>query len=53
MGSTLGGHYTAFVKNANRKWYLYNDTDVKEIDIEKTLNKNYAYCLFYRKKVEV
>jgi ubiquitin carboxyl-terminal hydrolase 2/21 len=53
MGSTLGGHYTAFVKNANEKWYLYNDTDVKEIDIEKTLNKNYAYCLFYRKKVEV
>ena len=51
MGSTLGGHYTAFVKNANGKWYSYNDTEVKEIDIHKNLNKTYAYCLFYRKKV--
>ena len=53
MGGTLGGHYTAFVKNASGKWFSYNDTDVKEINIEKSLNKNYAYCLFYRKKVEV
>jgi ubiquitin C-terminal hydrolase len=53
MGGTLGGHYTAFVKNANGKWYAYNDTIVKEVDIEKHFNKNYAYCLFYRKKVEV
>lgn len=53
MGGTLGGHYTAYVKTANNKWFMFNDTSVKEINIEKTLNKNYAYCLFYRKKVEV
>lgn len=53
MGGVQGGHYTAFVKNANDKWYSYNDTIVKEIDIEKCLNKNYSYCLFYRKKVAV
>lgn len=52
MGGTRGGHYTAYVMNANKKWYAYNDTIVKEIDIEKTLDKNYAYCLFYRKKVD-
>jgi len=53
MGGTLGGHYTAFVKNANGKWFSYNDTNVIEVDIEKSLNKTYAYCLFYRKKVDV
>lgn len=53
MGGTLGGHYTAFVKNVSGKWFSYNDTNVNEVDIEKSLNKNYAYCLFYRKKVEV
>lgn len=53
MGGTLGGHYTSQVKNANGKWYSYNDTNVSEINIEKALNKNYAYCLFYRKKVGV
>jgi len=53
MGGTLGGHYTAFVKNASGKWFSYNDTIVIEIDIEKSLNKTYAYCLFYRKKVDV
>ena len=41
------------IKTANNKWFMFNDTSVKEINIEKTLNKNYAYCLFYRKKVEV
>ena len=25
-GGTSGGHYTAYVKNANDKWYIFNDT---------------------------
>ncbi len=53
MGGSGGGHYTAFVKNASGKWYSYNDTIVSEINIETSLNKNYAYCLFYRKKVAI
>ena len=31
-GMTNGGHYFAYVKNANGKWYIFNDTDVKEIN---------------------
>ena len=27
-GNSSGGHYTAFVKNANNKWYLFNDSSV-------------------------
>jgi ubiquitin C-terminal hydrolase len=49
-GSTHGGHYTAFVKNANGKWYHFNDTDVKEITNLDCLITTKAYCLFYRKK---
>ena len=50
-GSSLGGHYTAFVKNANNKWYLYNDTNVSEVrHPESTVISPKAYCLFYRKR---
>lgn len=48
-GSSSGGHYTAYVKNANNKWYHYNDTNVGEIDLDKLISPK-AYCLFYRKK---
>lgn len=48
-GSVIGGHYTSFVKNANDKWYFFNDTSVKEVKDEKIVTNN-AYCLFYRKK---
>lgn len=48
-GGSLGGHYTANVKNANGKWYNFNDTNVKEI-AELNVVTNQAYCLFLRKK---
>jgi len=48
-GGVLGGHYTANVKNANGKWYNYNDTLVKEIP-ENAIIGSQSYCLFYRKK---
>jgi ubiquitin C-terminal hydrolase len=49
-GGVLGGHYTSFVKNANGKWYLYNDTSVNEVSVLSTLISPKAYCFFYRKK---
>ena len=48
-GGVLGGHYTAHIKNANNKWYNFNDTSVKQISDESVINQ-YTYCLFYRKK---
>lgn len=48
-GSVLGGHYTANVKNANGKWYSFNDTRVEEIT-ENSVITQHTYCLFYRKK---
>lgn len=51
-GNVLGGHYTAYVKNANNKWYHFNDTTISEIsesNISSIVSPR-AYCLFYRKK---
>ena len=48
-GNTMGGHYTACIKNANNKWYECNDTVIKEINENKIITEK-AYCLFYRKK---
>jgi ubiquitin C-terminal hydrolase len=49
-GSTLGGHYTCYVKNANEKWYHFNDTNVSEISVNESIITAKAYVLFYRKK---
>lgn len=50
-GGVMGGHYTAYVKNANGKWYHYNDTSVSEVSITDTIISAKAYVLFYRKKI--
>ena len=49
-GGTRGGHYTSFIKNANNKWYLFNDTNVTEILDLRKIKTPQAYCVFYRKK---
>ena len=46
----MGGHYTSYVKNANGKWYHYNDTYVTEITINESIISPKTYVLFYRKK---
>jgi ubiquitin C-terminal hydrolase len=48
-GGVMGGHYTAYIKNANDKWYIFNDTQVNEIKEDSIITAQ-AYCLFYRKK---
>jgi ubiquitin C-terminal hydrolase len=48
-GGVGGGHYTAYVKNANGKWYVFNDTNVSEINEDKVVSAQ-SYCFFYRKK---
>lgn len=49
-GGVQGGHYTSYVKNANGKWYHFNDTSVAEVQLLNTIVSPKAYCLFYRKK---
>lgn len=47
-GSTMGGHYTTHIRNANGKWYLFDDMNKKEIDKQDVITQN-MYCLFMRK----
>jgi ubiquitin carboxyl-terminal hydrolase 8 len=49
-GGVLGGHYTSYIKNANGKWYHFNDTSVTEVPVSSSIISPKAYCLFYRKK---
>jgi len=50
-GGVMGGHYTSYVKNANGKWYHFNDTSVSEVGINDSIISPKAYVLFYRKKL--
>lgn len=50
MGSTDGGHYTAFVKNQKGVWIYYNDSDVSIVKNATQMITPMAYCLFYRMK---
>jgi len=47
-GGAGGGHYTAHIKNANNKWYEFNDTSVNEISENDVITQR-SYCFFYRK----
>jgi len=49
FGGVQGGHYTAYAKHANEKWFHFNDTNVNEVPTNEIVS-NAAYCLFYRKK---
>jgi ubiquitin carboxyl-terminal hydrolase 8 len=50
IGGIMGGHYYAYIKNENNKWYNFNDSDISEINDISTLTTPSAYCFFYRKK---
>lgn len=47
VGGMTGGHYYAYCKNQNGKWYEYNDTNVRELG---QISMNNAYMIFYKKK---
>lgn len=49
IGGSGGGHYTAYIKNANDNWYEFNDTNVKIINRTRVVSEN-SYCFFLRKK---
>ncbi|XP_064618756.1 ubiquitin carboxyl-terminal hydrolase 32-like [Lineus longissimus] len=43
-----GGHYVAYAKNPNNKWYCYNDSSCKEVQSDQ-IDHNSAYILFYER----
>jgi len=48
-GSLQGGHYYAYCKMNDDKWYNFNDNTVTTLD-EDNIVSSKAYCLFYKKK---
>jgi len=50
VGGVMGGHYTAFVRNAQNKWLHFNDSNVDIVENTNIIISPMAYCLFYRKK---
>lgn len=46
FGSAIGGHYTAFCKEADGSWFLFDDTRVSKIE-ESSLVTPAAYVLVY------
>ena len=49
-GNVMGGHYTASIKGEGNKWFIFNDTNITEIQNTQELKNEKAYCFFYRKK---
>lgn len=49
MGTTDYGHYVAYARNAeNNKWYLFDDSRVREVEESHVLQKKSdAYLLWY------
>ena len=48
IGGLNGGHYFAYCKYKDGKWYEFNDSSVSQISVDKCVSQN-AYCLFYKK----
>ena len=48
-GSINSGHYTAIIKNKEKKWIMCNDSHVYEIEEKRVMHSN-AYILFYISK---
>ena len=47
--SSMSGHFIAYCKHRiNKKWYIYNDSIVKECKEAKPYNKGMPYILFYQ-----
>ena len=48
-GGSGGGHYWAYCRNNDSKWYKYNDNIVSHLNPDKVVSPE-AYCLFYKLK---
>ncbi|KAJ9560383.1 hypothetical protein OSB04_005543 [Centaurea solstitialis] len=46
MNATVSGHYVCYVKNVQNRWFKFDDSLVKEVDLQDVLTKG-AYMLLY------
>lgn len=50
FGGIHNGHYTAFVKSKDNKWFYCDDEQVQFVEDTSHIITHAAYCLFYVKK---
>ncbi len=49
LGGLNGGHYYSICKNnKDKKWHVYNDSQVSDVSESEIFN-NHPYCLFYKR----
>ncbi|KAL3536010.1 hypothetical protein ACH5RR_004471 [Cinchona calisaya] len=48
LGCMGSGHYTAFIRHGQSRWYEFDDSNVFHVS-EKQIKKSSAYVLFYRR----
>jgi len=48
-GGLQGGHYWAYAKGTNGKWYEYNDTSVEEIGMDVLVSSTAYYVVYVRR----
>ncbi|KVH88052.1 Peptidase C19, ubiquitin carboxyl-terminal hydrolase 2 [Cynara cardunculus var. scolymus] len=46
MNAAVSGHYVCYVKNVQNRWFKFDDSMVKEVDLQHVLTKG-AYMLLY------
>jgi ubiquitin carboxyl-terminal hydrolase 8 len=46
-GNIFGGHYFSYIKK--NKWFLFNDTNISQVQDIVNIISDQNYCLFYRK----
>ena len=53
MGGMGGGHYTAYCKSEDERWYEFDDfhvSAIKEDSVQSTVVSSAAYNIFYRRR---
>ena len=50
-GGLNGGHYWAYAKGTNGKWYEYNDSDVSEIRSDILVSSTAYYLVYVKRKI--
>jgi len=48
IGGMNGGHYTAFVRNADNEWYHFNDRSITKVNSTRHIITPKAYALWFR-----
>lgn len=51
FGGMGGGHYNAYCKMPDGKWWCFDDSHVRAVDKDKICSSS-AYVLFYRRRHE-